>query len=214
MNNQLTVQNLAKISIGFGCAFLILLTTLHFLKPEFNPTWRMISEYEIGKYGFLMTIAFFCWGAGFLSLDFAMWKSLDSIGGKIGKWWLLIIGIALFGAGIFTTQPITDVVRGTTDRLHALCGVMMIFTFPICALFLSVALAKKEAFKIYKNQIFGVTLLAWIGFFAFFAAVIIFAPKDRMYNESVKVGYPNRFLVLNYTIWLISIARIFYKQQK
>lgn len=214
MNNQISAENLAKVATGLGISFLVLLAILHLLEPEFNPSWRMISEYEIGKYGFLMSIAFFCWGGGFLCLDFAMWKSLDSIGGKIGKWWLLIISIALFGAGIFTTQPITDVVRGTTDRLHAVCGVLMIFTLPICTIFLSVALAKKEEFKVYKKQLFGVTLLTWIGLFVFLAASIIYKPEGRLYNESVKIGYPNRFLVLTHTIWLLVVARIIYLRRK
>lgn len=49
----------ATISFYAGIAFLVILACLHFLKPEISPMWRMISEYEIGKFGFLMSIAFF-----------------------------------------------------------------------------------------------------------------------------------------------------------
>jgi hypothetical protein len=36
-------------TIVFAAMFLALLILLHVLKPEFDPTWRMISEYEIGR---------------------------------------------------------------------------------------------------------------------------------------------------------------------
>jgi Mn2+/Fe2+ NRAMP family transporter len=29
------------------------------LEPEFNPSWRMICEYELGNYGWMMRLAFF-----------------------------------------------------------------------------------------------------------------------------------------------------------
>ena len=37
-------------TIVFAAMFLALLILLHVLKPEFDPTWRMISEYEIGRF--------------------------------------------------------------------------------------------------------------------------------------------------------------------
>jgi hypothetical protein len=113
----------------FGAAFLLLLAIMHLVKPELGPTWRMISEYEIGDFGWVMRLAFFCWAAGFLCLAISLWPLLETRGGKIGKWWLVIISIALLGAGTFATQPITDLARGTVDKLHSAFGAIMIFTF-------------------------------------------------------------------------------------
>jgi len=31
---------------------------LHVVKSDFDPSWRMISKYEIGRYGWLMVAAF------------------------------------------------------------------------------------------------------------------------------------------------------------
>lgn len=197
----------ATISFYAGIAFLVILACLHFLKPEISPMWRMISEYEIGKFGFLMSIAFFCWGMGFLLLTSEMWKMLNTIGGIMGKWWLLIISIALFGAGIFTTQPITDIVRTTTDRLHALCGFLMIFTFPFAATLIGISISQNESFKTKKIAIGGFTLLVWIGFIVFFLSLVLYLPKDRKFSENTFIGIPNRFLVLTYTIWLLFFSK-------
>jgi len=60
------------LSIVFAIVFLFLLLLLHFLKREFDPSWRMISEYEIGHFGWLMRLAFFCWGASVLLLLIAI----------------------------------------------------------------------------------------------------------------------------------------------
>jgi Protein of unknown function (DUF998) len=49
-------------------AFLIILFLLHFLEPEFDPSWRLISEYELGNYGWLMRVAFFSMAVGSISL--------------------------------------------------------------------------------------------------------------------------------------------------
>ena len=51
----------AQLSLVAVGAFSLLLVLLHVLKPEIDPSWRMISEYEIGRYGWAMRLAFVCW---------------------------------------------------------------------------------------------------------------------------------------------------------
>ena len=47
----------ARLSFAAAVAFLVLLAALHFIKPELDPSWRMVSEYEIGRYGWVMVLA-------------------------------------------------------------------------------------------------------------------------------------------------------------
>jgi hypothetical protein len=197
----------AIISFYFGLAFLSILALLHFIEPEFNPSWRMISEYELGKYGFLMTVDFFCWGGGFIFLLLSIWNLLNTISGRIGKWWLLIISIALFGAGLFRPQPITDTTRGTIDAIHSICGVLMIFTFPMVSILISKSLSKSCLFQSSKPKLFWLTTLVWIGFLVFLISSIIFQPKNREYNSDYLIGWPNRFMVVCYTLWLLGLSR-------
>jgi hypothetical protein len=35
---------------------------LHILTQEFDPSWRMISEYALGHYGWLLSLTFLAWG--------------------------------------------------------------------------------------------------------------------------------------------------------
>ena len=41
----------AYIAAGAAVATILLLGSLHVLSPEFAPSWRMVSEYAFGHYG-------------------------------------------------------------------------------------------------------------------------------------------------------------------
>ena len=56
-----------KATIGLCLAFLTILSVLHMLEPEFNPP-HFISEYQLGRFGWLMSLAFFCPGWASLAL--------------------------------------------------------------------------------------------------------------------------------------------------
>ena len=47
------------LAIGISVAVLVLLAILHILSPEFNPAWRMVSEYANGKYAWVLSLLFF-----------------------------------------------------------------------------------------------------------------------------------------------------------
>ena len=201
------MRSRSDISIYFGLAFLALLTLLHFLEPEFDPRWRMISEYELGRYGYLMSLAFACWGGSYIFLSLALWPQLRSTGGKIGKYWLLIIGLACIGAGAFLPNQITEPIVTLNHKLHAFCGVVVIFTSPIAALIVYRALMKEERYKAVKGSLGLFTGLVWIGLIYFFASLIIYKPVGLAYNETTLIGFPNRAMVVVYTVWIIAISR-------
>jgi hypothetical protein len=202
----------AYTSIVFAFVFLAILFLLHFLKRELDPAWRMISEYEIGRFGWLMRLAFFCWGASVLALLITIWPSLQPISGTISRWWFVLIVIALFGAGIFKTDPITEDTRSTVNTIHKLCGTIVILTFPIAATLAVRSLLHNPLWSAYQGLlIFGI-VLAWIGVVTYFATIIISRIKDPKAGEAghppVNMGWPNRFNVVTYIIWIIIAAVI------
>ena len=205
-----TPRSLARISIAAAATFLTILFLLHFLEPEFDPTWRMISEYELGRYGWMMSLAFFCWGVSVLSLLAALWPSLQTIGGKIARWWLILIGIALFGAGIYKTNPILETAITTENTVHTICGAIVILTFPIVASLISGSLSRNQGWVSSKRQLLRGTLLVWFSQIAFFGSLIvsrIINPEAGRVGPDVYLGWPNRFMVVVYIAWLIMVAR-------
>lgn len=197
------------IAVGLSMAFLGLLFLLHFLEPEFDPSWRMISEYELGTYGWLMRLAFFCWGGCVLALSVGLRSSLRTRAGVIGFGWLLVIAIAQVGAGIFVTDAITDPAKSTTGNLHTICGVIVILTFPIAATLVARGLSSNPQWQGFRQPMNWLTFLVWLGLIAYFGSIIVSnlanATAGRV-GPHVLQGWPNRAMVTIYSIWLISVA--------
>ena len=205
----------AYTSIVFAFAFLTILFLLHFLKPELDPAWRMISEYEIGRFGWMMRLAFFSWGVSVLALLITIWPFLQPISGTISRWWFVLIALALFGAGIFKTNPITENNPNRVNTIHTICGALVILTFPIAATLAVRSLLHNLLWSASQGQLIFGTVLAWVGVVAYFASIIISgiinpasvrktsAEKD---GPRVYQGWPNRFMVATYMIWIMITA--------
>jgi Protein of unknown function (DUF998) len=195
----------AYAAIAFAVIFLSILFLLHFLKPELDPAWRMISEYEIGRFGWIMRLAFFSWGTSVLAILITIWPSLQ----PISRLWLLLIVIALFGAGIFKTNPITDNSPDLINTIHTLCGAIVILTFPIAATLAVRSLLHHHLWSASQTVLIFGTVLTWIGMVAFFASIIIsriIDPSAGRVGPHVYLGWPNRFMVVTSIIWIIIIA--------
>ena len=207
----------AYTSIVFASVFLAILFLLHFLKRELDPAWRMISEYEIGRFGWMMRLAFFSWGVSVLALLITIWPSLQPIGGTISRWWFVLIAIALFGAGIFKTNPITENTPNRVNTIHTICGALVILTFPIAATLAVRSLLHNPLWSASQGQLIFGTVLAWIGVVAYFASIIISGiihpssirkPSADKDGPRVYQGWPNRFMVVTYMIWIMITAVI------
>lgn len=202
----------AYISIVFATIFLAILFSLHFLKRELDPSWRMISEYEIGRFGWMMRLAFFCWGTSVLSLLIAFWSSLQTTGGVISRWWFAVIVAALIGAGIFKTDPITNNTNSLVNTIHKVCGTIVILTFPIAATLAVTSLLHNPQWSAYRGLLILGVVLAWIGLVVYFASVTVARIKDPKAGEvggpHVLMGWPNRFNVVTYIILIYILAVI------
>jgi hypothetical protein len=204
----------ARLSFGLVAAFLFLLLLLHFLEPEFDPSWRLISEYELGRQGWMMSLAFFCLGFATLALVGAIWFSLrTSSAGRIGRWWLLLIGIAFIGAGIFVTDTITETNHSNPGIVHSLCGAVVILSFPIVATLIGKGLAATETWAGALWRLRWATSFVWIGFLSFFVSALVFNalrhPGGTGLGPEVLVGWPNRFMMVTYCAWLMTVSWLF-----
>ena len=63
-----SVQTPARLTIAAAALGLLTLATLHLLSPEFNPTWRMVSEYALGQYRWLLNVMFVAMAVSSLAL--------------------------------------------------------------------------------------------------------------------------------------------------
>ena len=88
----------------FGCVayYVIALTVLHILGPEFDPRLRFMSEYALGPYGWLMTTTFFVLGLATFVVAVALRTALQSsTSGRIGFGLLTVGALFVCLAGVF-----------------------------------------------------------------------------------------------------------------
>jgi hypothetical protein len=196
----------AKLSFAAATAFLILLAALHFIKPEFDPSWRMISEYEIGRFGWIMQLAFLCMALSYVSLVVAIRSQLRTIGGKLGLALLLVSALGITIAAIFTTDPITirpDAIT-PSGRLHGLGFLLGIPTFPIAATLISWSLTRNQGWSSARRSLVLVACLVWLSLLVF---VVSMATMFKgTFGPDVLIGWQNRLLILAYTGWVMVAA--------
>jgi hypothetical protein len=205
-----SVQTLAaRLSITSGGLFVLLLLSLHVLEPEFDPTWRFISEYALGPFGWLMHLAFFLLATSLASAGVVLFPSVRSMVSKIsrlvGYIGLAILGLAAIGiliAAIFRTDPMTTPPAAMTlsGNMHVF-GASLDFT-PLAALVLSFVLARQPAWRPIRRWLFltaGVMLLAMVAF-------MLMLPHDGKFGPGVLAGLFGRFLVVSYLGWLLTVG--------
>ncbi|HLF87314.1 MAG TPA: hypothetical protein VI451_00075, partial [Anaerolineales bacterium] len=73
-----------RLAIATASAVLLLLASLHILSPEFDPSWRMVSEYTNGQYSWVLSLMFVFWAISSWALAFTIWSQVKTAAGKVG----------------------------------------------------------------------------------------------------------------------------------
>ena len=199
----------ALLAFAGAATFAVLLVALHFIKPGVDPSWHFISEYAIGDYGWIMVLAFLSLAVSYVSLFVAIRSQLRTIAGRIGLALLLVSALGLTIAAVFTTDPITttgDAVT-TEGKIHNLGGTLGI-AMPFAAALVGWKLARNPAWSSAKRPIPWATGLALVAFAVSFVSLgVMVSQSGGRFGPDVPVGWPNRFEVLAYSVWLMVVAR-------
>lgn len=199
----------ARLSLAAAATFLVLLVALHSLKPGLDPSWRMVSEYEIGRYGWVMVLAFLSLASSCVALIAAIKPQIRTTGGRIGLALLLISASGMIIAAIFTSDPITASRSELTTHgnLHGLGALLGIPSFPVAATLISLSLARDQGWSAARRSLLWMAALTWIGLLVFISSVAVMLPRGNgEFGPDVLIGWPNRLLVLTYSAWLMVVA--------
>jgi hypothetical protein len=189
----------AILAIGLCVAFLAILSVLHVVEPEFNAP-HLISEYQLGRLGWLMSLAFFCLGAASLVLFAAARQEVRTRPGLLGTWGLLIIGVAYFCGGIFPPDQKWFV----GSLLHGLGGLVVIFGSPIVFTLLSKSFMRNEASATVARLLIWTAALTWLSLALFYGSIVAFGGAPR--SDTIIVGWTNRILITTFVLWLVVAA--------
>jgi hypothetical protein len=184
--------------------FLGLLALLHFREPEFN-AGHLISEYQLGRHGSMMSLAFCSFGLGAMLLAQIIPPHLSTRGGRLGPRGLWLIGVALFTAGLF--PPIAT--RPVIAYVHGVSGLVVILVSPIVFLLASRSLAHEPGWSGISRHLRWATGLAWVGLLSFLGSTIVFAGRAARapaLGLHPAISISNRLMIMAYCKWFAVAA--------
>jgi len=201
-NNIKLLKKYPKISLIAVGIFLLLLSLLHFIEPDFEPSKHLISEYELGRFGILMSFAFFSLAVGVHTMVLSTWSFTNNKTSLIGRYFFLSTTIALFGVGIFYPSVIPNWVSIT----HTIFGVMVIFTFPVAATLYTIGFNNNQKWTGSRIPLLIATVLVWIGLLVFASSISAFQPETLKDKGILTIGWQNRLMILAYCLWIMIVA--------
>jgi hypothetical protein len=202
----------ARFAIAAAPAALLLLASLHVLSPEFDPAWRMVSEYANGHYGWVLSLMFAAWGLSSFALAFAVWPEARTTPVKVGLVFLTLAGVGQAMAAVFDINH---------DLGHSLAGALGMLGLPIAAMLISVNLGRTEPWSAARRTLLWTANLTWVSLVVLAGTFVLLvatfsqapgglpaqAPKVLPPGVIALVGWANRLLVVVYCVWAITVAR-------
>lgn len=206
---------LAQLVVITGGLSLLSLLALHVVSPEYQPSWRMISEYALGRHKWLITAFFLLWGASSLLLSLLLWKSVTT-------WW------GHLGVALLFLSAIGEVMGGLFDVKHPWHGMAFglgVPSLPVAALLIAYNLTGTRSWSSHSGAMLISSHATWISLILMAIAMAVMfagfkragipmepnaAPPDRVPDGVIALGgYANRLLIVCYVGWLMVVARAF-----
>jgi hypothetical protein len=187
----------ARLAIAFTAVALLALAALHVLSPEFDPGKRVVSEYALGRHGWLLSVMFLSWGLGTWSLVRAIRSDVNALPGRIGLVLLVTAGVGEAMAAFFDVN---------WPKMHGLAGALGVLSLPFAAMLISGSLSRHPFWRSRRRPLLVAANLTWLTLVLMATAMLFLGSKPT--NRHVPIGWPNRLLVLIYCVWVILVGMI------
>lgn len=192
-----STRNAAIVSTAGTGIFLVILVLLHVVRPDLDPSWHFISEYELGPQGWLMHVAFISLAVGTTSVALAVVSQARSIAGYLGIAQLVISAAGMMLAGVCAPD--------SNSRLHDVGA--MLDLVPFAALLLAWSLSRNERWASIRVSLWAVAFLPLLGLLVFMVSMSSMLPRNGgRPGPLVLVGWQNRFMIVMQCIWLFHTA--------
>jgi hypothetical protein len=201
--------------IAAGALSLLCLLVLHFLSPEYAPSWRMISEYALGNHKPFLTAFFLLSGVSTMMLPVLLWNETASLWSKIGLILVFLSGVGACMGGLFDLK----------HPLHGASFALGVPTIAIGALLVSYHLVKQTGWAQYSTLSLLSAHAIWISLvlMGVFMAVMMngfkqagiamgpgATPPDSVPAGVIAIaGYFNRLLVVCNITWIMVMAYVY-----
>jgi hypothetical protein len=198
----------ARAVVGAASLALIALAALHILKPEVHPSRNMISQYALGRHGWVMALFFAAFGVASGCLFAVLVAQVSSIVGRVGLAFLLAAALGLAMAARFPMDPVSTppAQRSFSGKMHGVAFLIGVPCQIFAVLLLSVALGSQPSHA--PLPLLMLTAVVWLSLAIMIAIMLIVGPgKPSNPNGPERfVGLPNRLFMVAYAVWLMVVA--------
>jgi hypothetical membrane protein len=207
----MAAQVAARVAVAAAVLTPALLAGLSILSPEFDPSYRLISEYALGRYGWVPSLTFLTWGIGTLAAAWTIRPHLRTRAGRVGLAFLVIAGLGQALAAVFDIRH---------DIMHNLAGAMGMLGLPVAAMLVSISVVRNPEWPSVRPYLLMAANLTWISLVLFAGAFVLLmvtfinatgglpaqAPPALPHGVIGVVGWANRFLVVVDCAWVAILA--------
>ncbi len=182
-----------------GCFgyFVVVLVLLHGLRPDYTPVDHMISDYAVGRLGWVMTTAFVAVALGCLTLGLGMAVAgPKSLPGRAAVLLLWVATLGLLATATFPTDLETAATT-TTGNIHTASFLVNVVSLILCALLFAVSFHQSEDWRGYR----------WIGSGLAIALLAAFIAQFLTLHRGAPYGLTNRLFVAVLMVWFLATTR-------
>jgi len=193
-------------TIGAAALAIGALAALHVLRPDIPPSRTMISQYALGRHGWVMALCFGAFAAASACVLAALVQYPLSLLGRIGLAFLLVAAIGLAMASRFPMDAVSTPRerRSFSGRMHAVSFVMGVPAQILAVLLLSLGLGSSRA----QLPLFGLAATVWLSLAATITIMVMVGPGKQPDPNGPErfLGLPNRLFMVAYGAWLIVVV--------
>ena len=201
-----------RLALILAAAPVVLLAILQVASPEFDPSWRMVSEYALGRYPWLLSLLFLSWGISTWALAAALRPHLSTRAGRLGIVFLVVAGLGEAMASVF------DI---TQDLPHGIAGLLGVLGLPVAAVLVSAALPRTRSWATARRPLITLAGLTWLAVATLVASLVLMtiqvaqayggqlpqaAPATLPPGVFKLAGWADRLIVVSNCLWAAALA--------
>ena len=198
----------ARGVIGAAALALFALAALHILKPDVHPSRTMISQYALGRHGWMMALCFAGFGAACAFLFAALIGSVPTLLGRIGLAFLLADAAGLTMVAAFPMDPVSTPPRqmSFSGKMHSGLFLIGVPSQVLAVLLLSLALRTQASYV--TLPLLPLTAVIWLSLVSMITIMLIVGPGKQPNPNGPErfLGWPNRLFMVAYGVWLMVVA--------
>jgi hypothetical protein len=178
------IARLALVAIVGISYFFVAVVILHFLRPDYDPVKRAVSNYAIGPYGFLMVSAFFALALSLFALALGLARRITlSSRSQVGLRLLKVASVGMIVTGIFPGDLNGLYSFMPTVILHWLAAGVSFSSITVAALLFSMHFKMEKEWRSFQCPSFALALTVVVGLFAFSVLTFVgwFGIGQRIY---------------------------------